>query len=55
MREIYKYQKGKDFYRNSLEYFEYDEDMFIKDELDEYFMDDEEIAHYIALKIKNDW
>jgi hypothetical protein len=53
MREIYKYQKGKDFYRDSLEYFEYDEFMYIKDEPEEYVLDDEEIAHYVALK--NNW
>jgi hypothetical protein len=31
MREIFKYQKGKDFYRNALEYFEYDPQDYEKD------------------------
>ncbi len=49
---IYKPKKGKDFYRNSLEYFEYDPDE--KDTKDKVpkFYDDEEVAHYIATKMQ---
>lgn len=51
MREIFKHQKGKDFYRDSLEYFEYDPNNFEKDDMTEYdIMEDEQISYYIAHK-----
>lgn len=50
MREIFKYKKGKDFYRNALEYFEYDPDNYEKDMDDPYIMDDDEISFYIAYR-----
>ncbi len=52
MREIFKYQKGKDFYRDALEYFEYDPQDYEKDEDDDiYIMDDEEIGFHVAKKL----
>lgn len=50
MREIFKYKKGKDFYRDSLEYFEYDPENYEKDIDDPYIMDDDEISFYIAYR-----
>jgi hypothetical protein len=52
MREIFQYKKGKDFYRDSLEYFEYDPVLFADDsdtETDD--MDDDEISYYISQKL----
>lgn len=52
MREIFKAKKGKDFYRDQLEYMEYTPDMFQHDKYyDDNFMSDEEIAFKIANKI----
>lgn len=49
MREIFKFKKGKDFYRDALEYFEYDPEMLYEKmkEYDIYYMDDDEISYYI--------
>lgn len=53
MREIYKHQNGKDFYRNSLEYFEYNDDEFFNEDDRCYeHMDDEEISFYICHRKK---
>jgi hypothetical protein len=56
MKEIFKHQKGKDFYRDSLEYMEYNEyteyTKKSKDDKEEYTMDDEEISYYIQY-VKN--
>ena len=51
MREIFKRQCGKDFYRDGLEYFEYnEEDFYVDNESDMYVMDDDEISYYISKK-----
>lgn len=47
----FKSNKGKDFYRNSLEYFEYDTNSYQKME-DEEYIDDDEIAYKVAKKLK---
>ncbi len=56
MREIFKYKKGKDFYRDSLEYLEYDPDHppVKKNKRPEKsaMTDDDEISYYI-FHIKN--
>jgi hypothetical protein len=52
MREIFKYQKGKDFYCDSLEYFEYDPQNYDeKDADDDYIMDDDEIGYHVSKKL----
>jgi hypothetical protein len=51
MREIFKYQKGKDFYRNALEYFEYDPQDYEKDIEEDDMLEDEEIGHRVAMKL----
>ena len=54
MREIFKTKKGKDFYRDQLEYMEYNVEMFQNtSDDDEYHMSDEEIAYKIAKKIEH--
>jgi hypothetical protein len=53
MREIFKRRKGKDFYRDSLEYMEYDPDAFEQpDNNCDYYPDDDEISYYIIVKHK---
>lgn len=47
MREIFKYKKGKDFYKNSLEYLEYDPNLFEKEKIVKDSKDDDEISFYI--------
>jgi len=47
----FKSNKGKDFYRDTLAYFEYDVNSYSKID-DEEYIEDEEIAHKIAKKIK---
>lgn len=47
MREIFKYKKGKDFYKNSLEYLEYDPNLFQKEKIVKDSKDDDEISFYI--------
>jgi hypothetical protein len=47
MREIFKYKKGKDFYKNSLEYLEYDPSLFQKEKIVKDSKDDDEISFYI--------
>lgn len=47
MREIFKYKKGKDFYKNSLEYLEYDPNLFEKEKIVKDTKDDDEISFYI--------
>lgn len=51
MRKIFKAQKGKDFYRDQLEYMEYDPDMY-QNSYDVYKDNicDEEIAYNISKK-----
>jgi hypothetical protein len=52
MREIFKHKKGKDFYRESLEYFEYDPDMFESDYTDNVkYTDDDEISYALCKKL----
>lgn len=60
MKNIYKPNKGKDFYRDSLEYFEYDADMFalyekrerVHEVYEVYEVEDEEIAHIVSEKLR---
>jgi hypothetical protein len=49
---IYKPMKGKDFYRNSLEYFEYNPDEEDLDIKSPKFYDNEEIGYYISTRIQ---
>ena len=50
----FKSNKGKDFYRDSLEYFEYDVNSYSKLEDEEYIdMDNDEIAYKVAKKLKD--
>lgn len=53
MREIFQYKKGKDFYRDSLEYFEYNPEQFPDPDSDTEAddMDDDEISYYISQKL----
>ena len=56
MREIFKRKQGKDFYRNALEYMEYDENDFTVDKDDWYSTfeeEDEVIGHKVAKRIGN--
>ncbi len=55
MREIFKRKKGKDFYRDSLEYFEYDPEAAYDADVDEewLYQEHEEIAHRIATRIQS--
>ena len=55
MREIFKRTKGKDFYRDQLEYLEYDPNMFMKKYkyhklIDEDIETDDEIGFRIVKK-----
>ena len=53
VREIFQRKKGKDFYRDQLEYLEYDEEYFSCDKEDWkecVKLDDDEIAHKVAMK-----
>ena len=54
MREIFKRKKGKDFYRDSLEYFEYDVEAAYDAYIDEewLYQEQEEIAYRIATRIQ---
>ena len=52
MREIFKHQHGKDFYRNSLEYFEYNEEEYEKDTPIIYERDDDEISYHVLKKMQ---
>jgi hypothetical protein len=54
MREIFKYKTGKDFYRDSLEYLEYNKESFQNDDngVSDYIMDDDEISFYVMYKKK---
>lgn len=52
MHNIFKSRKGKDFYRDQLEYMEYNPDMFDDQYvLDEHDISTEEIAHKIVGKL----
>lgn len=53
VREIFQRKKSKDFYRDQLEYFEYNPNDFV-DNYDYYYdvQEDEEIAYKITKKIK---
>ena len=52
MHKIFKQKKGKDFYRNALEYFEYDPELYQRHEfMETYVQDDDEIAFKLAKKI----
>ena len=54
MWEIFKRKTGKEFYRDSMEFFTYNPDDFVKDDPDDdYIMDDDEISYYIAYKKYN--
>ena len=55
MWEFFKRKKGKDFYKDSLEFYTYmpDEDVN-NDYVDDYYMDNDEIAYHIAQKIKKE-
>lgn len=48
----YKSNKGKDFYRDGLQYFEYDVNSYSKMEEEDY-IDDDEIAYKVAKKISS--
>lgn len=52
MRSIYKVKKGKDFYKDALEYFEYDENLFEKDEREHYVKDDDELSYIVEISTK---
>lgn len=52
MRKIFKYKTGKDFYRDALEYFEYDPLNYEKEEEDYGMMEHEEVAYYVAQKMR---
>jgi hypothetical protein len=52
MHKIYKQKKGKDFYRNTLEYYEYDPLSYDSNQfVEEYIQEDDEIGYKIACKI----
>ena len=52
MHQIFKSKKGKDFYRNALEYFEYDHESYDNNKLNDepYIKEDDEIAFQVACK-----
>jgi hypothetical protein len=51
MQKIFKQKKGKDFYRNTLEYFEYDPEAYDSNEfMEQYVKEDDEIAFLVACK-----
>ena len=52
MREIYKPKKGKDFYRDSLEYMEYDPEALISDDEDDDCQEDEVISHKLVARME---
>ena len=50
---FFKSKCGKDFYRDSLEYFEYDADDEQYEKKKQYYeMDDDEIGHRVAMKLR---
>ena len=53
MWEIFKRKRGKEFYRDSLAFYAYLPDEFEDDgDIEDDYMDDEEIAYYDSQKIK---
>lgn len=54
MREIFKYKKGKDFYRDQLEYMEYNPELFQKGKKYEYIklsdVEENEVTAYRVAK-----
>jgi hypothetical protein len=56
MKDIFKRKKGKDFYRDTLGYMEYDplndyKKSKNKQDKKEYIMDNDEISYYIETKL----
>jgi hypothetical protein len=55
MWEIFKHKKGKDFYRDSLAFYSYHPDEYNDDYVEDYYMDDDEIAYRVAQNIEKNF